>query len=521
LPADIAVPNEGRRSQNASAAIDAARVSAARQDVLDLLDDLKSDVFVPLNLLIDDEDFEVTLGNQAALIAQADTRIDHFLTHQSALSRFGIQSGFGFVYDRRRAIHAAVYQKIADVRSRWRERQSKYDTLINVDLSAATTDDERYEILESAERLISTVVSVPAPAIPVYLADLAVRKGDFDDKLDDFDALIATDFPSMQDLLNGVATLTTDLGDFDPVPIEVQDEERQVVVLVEDLYTQARDMITTLGKAMDEVKTLLDDAAASANAADRLRLLADATKGIFGAEFLIMPEFTLSAEQASELQQSFNDRAQLLDYQINVQSTDFPVDGWLYGVARVREKVAAWESLVMLAEGFRERPPLDLTPLQLPYVENDHWLGLAYPEDLEIASDKLLYTAYLPAFNAIGPQCGLLVDEWTEVIPAKKETTGLTFHYDRPNSEPPQTMLLMAPPAFTGAWRWSDAVRVMHETLDLAQLRAIEPDHVDTTPYAQFLAATVAATTARPVTMAINYAMGADQVFHYSGDGNA
>ncbi|MBA3315747.1 MAG: hypothetical protein H0T47_20980 [Planctomycetaceae bacterium] len=522
LPADLAVPNEGRQSQNASATIDAARVTDAHDDVLDILADLESDVITPLSLLIDDEDFDVTLGNKAALMAQADVRLDRFITHLSALSRFGIpQAGFGFVYDRRRTIHAAVCWKVVEYRTRLRERQSQYEMRINVDLLAATTDEERYEILESAERLISTVIAVPAPAIPLYVADLSTKKSDFDDKLDEFDAFIATAFPSFQDLLDGVGTLTTNLGNFDPLPLEVQEEERQVVVLVEDLYTQARDTIATVRKAMDEVRTIIDDAAASANAADRVGLLADAARRIFGAEFLIVPEFTMSAEQGSELQQCFNDRAQLLDFQIHVQSTDFPIDDWLYSVARVREKVAAWETLVMLAEGVRERPPLDLTPLQLPYVENDHWLGLAYPEDLEIANDRLLYTAYLPTFIAAGPQCGLLVDEWTEVIPAKKETTGLTFHYDRPNSEPPQTMLLMTPPAFTGAWQWSDAVRVMHETLDLARLRAIEPDHIDKTRYAQFLPATVAATTARPVTMAINYAMPAAQVFHYTDDGNA
>ncbi|MDQ3691225.1 MAG: hypothetical protein M3406_14565 [Chloroflexota bacterium] len=522
LPADLAVPNDGRRSQNASAVIDATRVAAARQDVLDLVDDLESDVVDPLDLLIDDEDFDATLGNQAALIAQADSRIDDFITHLSALSRFGIpQAGFGFVYARRRAIHSAARQKVAAYRSRWRDRQGQYETLLTVDFPAATTDDERYEILERAERLISTVVSVPSPAIVTYLTTLAQKKSDFDLALSGLHSFIATDFPSMKDLLDGIGTLATTLGAFDPLPLEAREDERQVVVLLEDIFTQARGMIATLRKEMGEVQTLIADAAAMANPADRLGLLADAVKRIFGAEFQIVPEFTLSNEQGSELQQSFADRAQLLDYQMNVKASDFPVDDWLYGIARVREKVAAWESLVMLAEGFRERPPLDLTPLQLPYVANDHWLALAYPTDFEIASDKLLYTAYMQGFAPLGPQCGLLVDEWTEVIPSKKETTGLTFHFDRPNSEPPQTFLLVTPPAFTGAWEWSDVVRAMHETLDLAQMRAIEPDHVDETRYAQFLPATVAATTARPVTMAINFALAADQIVRNGGDGNA
>ena len=82
-------------------------------------------------------------------------------------------------------------------------------------------------------------------------------------------------------------------------------------------------------------------------------------------------------------------------------------------------------------------------------------------------------------------------------------------------------MLLVTPPAFVGAWQWSDVVAAMHETLDLARLRAIEPDHVDAMPYAQFLPATVAVSAAWPATMAINFAMASDRVFQYSGDHNA
>lgn len=522
LPADLAVPNEGRQAQNASAVIDAARLVAARQDVLDILDALQADVVDPLDALIDDEDFEVTLGNRAALIAQADIRIGGFITHMNGLSRFGIpQSGFGFVFDRRRAVHAAVRTEVAGYRRRWRERRDQYDDLVVNRLPAAATDEERYKILADAERLVSAVVTVPPPAIPAYTAAVAAKRSDFDDKLDDFDAFLTTHFATFQQLFDGVDTLTADLADFDPTPLDAADEQRQTLVLVEDLFTQARDLIAAKRKHMDDVQARIDEAAASSNPSDRLTGLADAAKAIFGGEFLMVPEFTLSAAQGTELAKCFAARAQLLDHQTTTLGSAFPVDDWLYGVARVREKLAAWESLVVVAEGFRDRPPLDLTPLQLPHADGDHWLALSWPEGFQIANDKLLYTAYLPAFDPAAPQCGLLVDEWTEVIPAKNETTGLTFHFDRPNTEPPQAMLLVTPPAFTGAWQWSDVVAAMHETLDLARLRAIEPDQVDAMRYAQFLPATVAASTAWPVTMAINFAMASDRVFQYGGDGNA
>jgi len=227
---------------------------------------------------------------------------------------------------------------------------------------------------------------------------------------------------------------------------------------------------------------------------------------LFGEEFQLVPEFTFSEEQASELQNCLASQGQLLDYQINVEKNDFPVDDWLYGIARVREKLGAWEDLVQLCEGLKPTlPTMDLVPLQLPYQENDSWLALSYPEGYKIESDKLLYTAYSPGFDPTKAQCGLLVDEWTEVIPNDKETTGMTFHYDRPNCEPPQSMLLVAPSEFTGKWKWDDVVNSLHDTLEMMKFRALEPDQVDQTNYAKFLPATVAAVTASPVTMALNY----------------
>jgi hypothetical protein len=234
----------------------------------------------------------------------------------------------------------------------------------------------------------------------------------------------------------------------------------------------------------------------------------------------MVPEFSFGAEQRDELQNCLADQDQLLNFQINDQLNDFPVDEWLYGVARVREKLGAWENLVMLAEGFKDRPALNLRPIQLPFKANDSWLGLAYPPNFAIEGDTLLYTAYMPNFNPAQVQRGLLVDEWTEVIPSKNETTGLTFHYDRPNSEPPQTLLLVTPSAFTGNWNWEDLTVSLKETLDLAKLRAVEPDQIDRTDYAQFLPATVAAVTTFPVTMVLNFAMQAHQVVQSQSEEN-
>lgn len=161
----------------------------------------------------------------------------------------------------------------------------------------------------------------------------------------------------------------------------------------------------------------------------------------------------------------------------------------------------------MLAEGFGGAD-LDLEPLQLPYRENDHWLGLEYPSDYDIDQDRLLLTWLNPiGFVRTAPQCGLMLDEWTEVIPTKEETTGVTFHFDKPNSEPPQVMLLVTPTKFQQSWEWQDVVDAVEESFDMAKKRAVEPEQISKTDYPRFLPATISAVTMHPITIAMNYAV--------------
>lgn len=463
--------------------------------------------------LIDLEDFEITMVNKDKIIDHLDTLFNHFINHLQRLNQFGLpQTGFGFIYDRKSAIYAAIYKKVLDYKKRWEEKKAIFDDLMLNQFPVAPPE-EQISILQKAERTISTEYSFPVPTVNEYLdilngtASKVGKKALFDDKFNELETFLNSSFLGLKDLMNEVSNLKTDLETFDLLTIETDGDERQIVVLAEDLKIQAEKLHADISAKSSAIQDLLDTHDTSAEAQDKVQALTKAVKLLFGEDFQIIPEFSLSVAHANELQNCLNNQSQLLSFQKNDQANDFPVDEWLYGIARVREKMAAWENLVMLAEAFKNRQPLNLTPLQLPFNADDSWLGLEYPDDFVIDNDKLLYAAYLhlPGFDATQRQCGLLVDEWTEVIPAKKETTGLTFHYDIPNCEAPQTLLLVTPPAFTGSWKWQDLVNTLHETLNLAKLRAIEPDEIDKTRYAQLLPATVAAVTTYPVTIALNY----------------
>lgn len=503
-PNDMTLQGEAKEGQNTTSAIDPTRINEIYQGIGDIRTELFDDFIDVLDGLIDPEDFEITLGNKAQILPQIDTLTGHFINYLHQLSLFGIpQTGFGFVYDRKRAIYAAVYKKVLDYKKQWEDKKAKYDDLMTVQLPAAVNDEEKIIIMQKAEQTISMTYSVPVPSVPDYQAVLVTKKNNFDQKYGDLETFLNGQYSTFASLFGAVNGLKPNLGDFDLSTIETEDEERQIVVFAEDTYIQAKKLFDTTGKKLDTVENLLADHDVSSVPKDKLQLLTRAAKTLLGEEFQIVPGFTLSTEQGSEIQSCLNNQAGLLNYQVNVQSNDFPMDDWLYGMARVREKTAAWENMVMLAEGFKDRQPLNLTPIQLPFNAGDSWLGLSYPDNLDIEGDRLLYTAYLSGFDPGEIQYGLMVDEWTEVIPAEKETTGLTFHYDRPNAEPPQTLLLVTPSAGSVYWQWEDLVASLQETLNLAKLRAFEPDHIDKTPYAQFLPATVAAITTHPVTIAI------------------
>ena len=69
----------------------------------------------------------------------------------------------------------------------------------------------------------------------------------------------------------------------------------------------------------------------------------------------------------------------------------------------------------------------------------------------------------------------MLVDEWTELVPSREETTGIAFQYDPPDASAPQAILLAVPPVVGEPWTVGGLNRVLLETLDLARIRAVDP----------------------------------------------
>jgi hypothetical protein len=62
------------------------------------------------------------------------------------------------------------------------------------------------------------------------------------------------------------------------------------------------------------------------------------------------------------------------------------------------------------------------------------------------------------------------------VLPDARQITGLSFHYDDPIARAPQAILLAVRPDDFAEWTFEAVEGSILEALDLAKLRAVDPD---------------------------------------------
>jgi len=515
---DLAMPNETSQ----------AGASLAEFHV-DRLSRIDTDLAAPLGALRNLHDELAALladpaGNEIDLVDNVDDRLGRLVDALAGLEQYGLpQTGFGFALAWQRDRYRILLGKLADLDARWQERLERFDAeLAAYDAQPAEVIDElRFAQLRELEKIVAMIATEPLPATPAaYRAAAVTRRAELAAKKDAFAAIAATATPSLATLLDDVLTAAADLQQFDFVRLDLNDDIAEIVRFCGEIAGLAGALLADIDERRSTAAAALAAYATAATDAARAAAANAAAHALLGDDFPIVPEFVLPAAAADELDKGYAARAALLGHLQGAADVDFPVDDWLYGVARVRAQMGRWEAVTMLADALAG-VDLDLHPLQLPYRDGDSWLALPHPADYVFDSDHVLYTAhYGTAFAKGAPQCGLLLDEWTEVIPAREETTGIAFHYDRPNAEPPQVMMLAVPPALRGRWQWGDLVDSVHETMELARRRAVEPDHVDSTSYGRFVPATISAATVHPITIALNLAIN-NPAFRYVDPGSS
>jgi hypothetical protein len=77
---------------------------------------------------------------------------------------------------------------------------------------------------------------------------------------------------------------------------------------------------------------------------------------------------------------------------------------------------------------------------------------------------------------------GLVFDEWTELLPARETTSGVALHFNQPDTEPAQVLLLAVCPAEGETWRFEYLSEAVRDTLERAKKRLVNFAIVRTNP---------------------------------------
>ncbi len=279
-------------------------------------------------------------------------------------------------------------------------------------------------------------------------------------------------------------TFSTDARDVlvnQALPVEAELQKR---------YNNSSARMTALGSLTDEMS--------------KARELSEIAKDIFGRNFRVFPEFNL--HNTSDYTLSFNSTVLLSGV------GDYAIDEWMHGASRVRPQMGNYRKLMLLAETVTNRSDAlvdaehHVVQLPLDLTGNDRWLGLEVPADYEYPGDPVSVVMELPSgYTTTQLHAGLLVDEWVEEIPMEKVTTGIAMHYDQPNNEAPQSILLAVTPEIKGNWTWNDLMDTLNETMEMAKKRAVEPDMIQKTFLSQVLPALMAPVTGSSASPSLDF----------------
>jgi hypothetical protein len=222
------------------------------------------------------------------------------------------------------------------------------------------------------------------------------------------------------------------------------------------LSAQARSLSGQVDRRLRELQ-------ATSNPLEELQIL-------FGRGFQVLPR--VNPPNARELATAFSASTSL-------QGGD-PLASvvWFQQVAHVREAAGRLDEAILYAEALTGQTLLAFEVAQVPFESGQRWNGLSHPPDQTVTGGVSL-VAYTPqGLDAAQPVVGLLVDEWTEVVPHQEETTGLTFQYNAPGNRAPQAVLLAVPPN-AQPWSLNKLTNILLETFELLKMRVVDPDSLD------------------------------------------
>ena len=266
-------------------------------------------------------------------------------------------------------------------------------------------------------------------------------------------------------------------------------DDIQICTIFDNTYKEIRDR----HQKVSAITTLVSAQIASDqfDSSAIITQLISAMKAIFGNSFIALPEFL--PLHAEHLQKSLHD----LD--LIRQLGENRIRLWLQQAAEVQNATAIFEDTLMYTEAWtqnitnnRSSPTLEVA--QVPHEKGRAWIALSEDEigqesdrpDWHRSPLSLVIHNHekLPDFLANNDEsermtAGLLIDEWSELLPSKLADTEVAFHYNAPGAQAPQALLLAVPGEFSESgelWTPEHLATIVSDTMDLAKVRGVDAD---------------------------------------------
>jgi hypothetical protein len=270
---------------------------------------------------------------------------------------------------------------------------------------------------------------------------------------------------------------------------------------------------TTVEAKITLVEELLSKYNSQGSFDKAFELLQQATKALFGESFILLPPATAS-DSFNQVIKSKNQQLLVGDSSDNDTEQVWGqerIKNWIQSIAQVHENSERFEDWLMVKSVWSQITGISLnysyTVVQGPTLLQYPWLALSKQEiDLAIqkhfTSESVFKDSvsgdpyplpggkyypegcestvlYVPEDLTLEkPVFGLVVEEFSEHIPDKKMNTGLSFHYNGPNNEPPQAILLAIHPKVMEEseffWSENDLRDILKDTIELYKIRMVD-----------------------------------------------
>jgi hypothetical protein len=110
---------------------------------------------------------------------------------------------------------------------------------------------------------------------------------------------------------------------------------------------------------------------------------------------------------------------------------------------------------------------------QAPWTNGDRWIATSFAgPGGNPPAGRLSVVIHAPAgFDGTQPLGGLLIDAWTETIPARQQDTAIALRFNNPGTRAPQVILLAVSPDPSKTWTADTLTEILGQTLVLSRLR--------------------------------------------------